>query len=82
MSLNFGKLSDGDYGEESLTSRFLIAHIFNKYSIVNMGEKKAIYDFCQRCMGIELKPDDVRRVTSTTEFQTNRCSVPGDNFAL
>jgi len=78
MILNTGRLSDGDYGEESLTARFLAAHIFNKYSVVNMQNGKAFCDFGTRCLGLELLPDDMNRATATIEFQTNRSSGEGD----
>jgi len=80
MLITLGKISKGDYGEESLISRFLLSLILNEYSVVNMPDGQAFRDFGKRCLGLgeELSPEDMRRATATVEFQPSRCSVVGD----
>lgn len=77
MLLTLGKVSSGDYGEESLVSRLLLAMVFNEYSVVNK-EGRAFVAFARRCLGIDVSVQDMSRATATVEFQTNRCGTGGD----
>lgn len=79
MLLTLGKVSGGDYGEESLVSRFLLGMVFNDYSVVNIPHGKAFHQFAQRCLGLPDTPLDGKRLTATVEFQPNRCDTGGDN---
>lgn len=78
MLINVGKTSCGDFGEESLVGRFLLALILNEYSVVNSPPADAFRDFARRCLNLELSPDEIKRGTATVEFQPNRCATGGD----
>lgn len=77
MLITLGKISDGDYGEQSLTSRFLIGLVLNEYSIVNMPDGKAFREFGERCLGLHLPlkrciEKDIECATATVEFHVDR----------
>jgi len=75
MFLTEGRISDGDYGEESLTARFLLGLILNEYSAVNASQCQAFREFARRCLALgDLAPNAATRATATVEFQTDRSS--------
>jgi hypothetical protein len=79
MLITLGNISNGDYGEESLVSRFLLALIFNEYSAPNASGGQAFRQFGNRCLGLPFTSNDMARATATVEFQSNRCGTGGDN---
>jgi hypothetical protein len=79
MLINIGKTGKGDFGEESLVSRFLLSLIFNEYSVPNASGGEAFRQFGNRCLGLSFTSDDMGRATATVEFQANRCRTGGDN---
>ena len=80
MLITLGNVSDGDFGEESFTSRFLMGMIFNEYSIANIPNGQAIQKFCERCLGYPPTMHvNMKESTSTVEFKPKRCSIKGDN---
>ncbi len=78
MLIKTGSISKGDYGEESLVGRFILALILNEYSAVNMPECQAFIEFGKRCLGYKFTKDDMNRGSATLEFQANRCSNHSD----
>jgi len=79
MLITLGNISSGDYGEESLVSRFLLSLVFNEYSAPNASGGRAFRQFGSRCLGLSLAEEDMKRATATVEFQSNRCGTGGDN---
>ena len=78
MLMSLGRAAFGDYGEESLVGRFLLAQVFNEYSSVNVPDAQAFCQFGMRCLGLRLTAADVKRAAATVEFQANRCGTGGD----
>jgi len=81
MLFTLGKVSSGDYGEESLVSRLLLAMVFNEYAVVNK-EGRAFVAFACRCLGLDVSAQDMSRATATVEFQTDRCGSGGDRTTV
>lgn len=81
MLFTLGKVSSGDYGEESLVSRLLLAMVFNEYAVVNK-EGRAFVAFARRCLGLDVSAQDMSRATATVEFQTDRCGSGGDRTTV
>jgi hypothetical protein len=79
MLITLGRIADGDFGEESLTARFLVALILNEYASVNLPDGKAFRLFARRCLGIDPSFCDIKRGASAVEFKPNRCGTGGDN---
>jgi hypothetical protein len=74
-----GRIADGDFGEESLTARFLVALILNEYASVNLPDCKAFRLFVRRSLGLEPSVCDIKRGAAAVEFKPNRCGTGGDN---
>lgn len=78
MLITTGKVSAGDWGEQSLVARFLLALIFNEFSEVNKNGHKAFRIFCERCLGFTFSRKNMNECSATVEFQANRCMGKGD----
>jgi len=78
MLIKIGSISKGDFGEESLVGRFILALILNEYSTVNRPECQAFIEFGKRCLGHEFTKEDMNRGSATIEYQANRCSNHSD----
>lgn len=74
MLVTNGIISKGDYGEESLVSRFIIALILNEFSLVNHPNCHAFKKFSNKCLGLKFSVQDMKKGAVGVEFQANRCS--------
>ena len=78
MLITNGKASLGDYGEQSLVSKFLLAMVLNEYSSVNLENGECFKRFASDFLDISIDSPDFSAITSTTEFQCDRCGTGGD----
>lgn len=72
MLFSTGKASGGDYSEQSLVSKFLLAMVCNEYSAVNRDNGKCFRMFSERFLDLSPEQTDFSRVTVSIELQANR----------